>query len=325
MKKILLLSMAMMFGVFVLSVGSASAQLPQEPPVGIASEEDSEEPSVGFASALISEDMQRQIKLMSVLMNGMVQTPGFLDDFHRENVNSDEMGGITPEQLEQFRLLTLKKYEVFETEMREKFGGPGDITQDQLGGVAETLASMFPKINDTYRETMEEMFSAETVKQMDTISFQAFGGVFGGALSVGNLATLNLTDEQKEMAAKIVEQQNRERIELMYSIRINVRPEEGQDMEKLMKDMLDEIIALTRRGQQEIEKLLTPAQKRLADELMAAAPEKYRFLNDFLDNRPWRLNGTRWQPGDGPPPNLNNYPGEMRRERVPGVRQFPGN
>jgi len=281
--------------------------------------------SGGNALSQPSEEIQEQRQLMSAIMTGMMPTPIFLGDFRRGHNNLDETGDATPEQFREFSLKINEKFSVFGEEMRKKFGGPGDTTHEQLGDVAETMASVFPKANDVYREVMKETFSAEAVKRMNILSFQAYGGVFGGALNVENLAPLNLTDEQKEKAANIVEKLNRERIELVLSAEINMRSDEGQDIEAIMKETMDKLVSITRRGQNEIEALLTPEQKKRAEELMVDVPEQYRFLNDYLAKRPWRLDESSWKPGDGAPPNLENHPGEMRLERVPPDRPFPGN
>jgi hypothetical protein len=105
-------------------------------------------------------------------------------------------------------------------------------------------------------------------------------------------------------------------------VQIDRKP--GEELnEELIKETIEKIVSLTRRGQREIEALLTPEQKKRAEELMAEVPEKYRFLSEYLNNRPWRLDESNWKPGDGPPPNLENYPGEMRPERTPKDRPFP--
>jgi hypothetical protein len=192
-----------------------------------------------------------------------------------------------------------------------------------VGEVAETISTFIPQINEISKKAMKETLSAETIKRIDTDTFQRFGGVFGGALNVENLAALNLSAEQKEKAAAIVEKLNRERFELVFSMEVGRQSaDEGPDLGK-MKELTEKLISLTRRGQWEIEAMLTPEQRKLAGELMADVPEQYRFLNDYLANRPWRLDESRWKPGDGAPPNLENYPGEMRPERTPGERTFP--
>ena len=65
---------------------------------------------------------------------------------------------------------------------------------------------------------------------------------------------------------------------------------------------------------------------KLAKEIIAETPDKLRFMSDYLKDRPWRLDESTWNPGDGAPPDLENYPREMRkkRDRDPNAPRVPG-
>ena len=197
------------------------------------------------------------------------------------------------------------------------------MTREQISNLAESVASHLTKINEATRKTMKEALSAETVEQLDILAFHKYGGMFGGALNANNLTVLNLTGEQREKAAKIAEKVNSELYDVFYSSMQNRNPSGELDDETFL-EIVEKMVSLTRRGQREIEALLTVEQKKLADELMAEVPEKYQFLSEYLNNRPWRLDESNWKPGDGAPPNLENYPGEMRPKRTPREgRSFP--
>ena len=241
-----------------------------------------------------------------------------------QNIDKEQMG-ITDEQMHSLEVKMEEALRPLAEEMQKKYGrNPREFVQDKIGEIVESVSTLMPKMNEIYRTAMNDTLSVETIKRIDTVAFQKFGGVFGGALNVENLVALNLSTEQKEKAANIVEQLNRERFEFIISLEMNREP--GLDLDKV-EEINEKIVSLTRRGQREIEALLTPEQKKLAEELMAAVPEQYRFLNDYLKNRPWRLDESNWKPGDGVPPNLENHPGEMRPERPNtggGGRAFPG-
>jgi len=289
-KSLLLLSIALVLHVCVLSAGKASAQP--------------------------SDELMQQQKLIQTIMDGSL-TPRFL-----QPLLGDEMV-IPPEQNADFHKKMSEAIMPFEEGLQKEFGNPGNFKREQLSDLAEAVTGLAQKVNDLSRKVMKETFSTETVTRIDELAFQQYGGLFGGALNVDNLAPLHLSDEQREKAAQIVEKLNRERFELAFSLEIESQSGEEPDVEK-MKEAVEKIISLTRRGQGEIETLLTDAQKKRAAELMAEVPEKYRFLSDYLTNRPWRLDESNWKPGDGAPPNLENYPGEMRPERPPNGRPFPG-
>ena len=117
-------------------------------------------------------------------------------------------------------------------------------------------------------------------------AFQEFGGIFGGALAVENLAPLDLTAEQKEKVVKVVEKVNRERFELFHAWQMEMRkPEADLDLE-IVQETIDKIVSLTRGGQKEIETILTDEQKRRAEELMADVPEEICLLSDYLIEHP---------------------------------------
>ena len=290
MRKLLpLLLIVVVFGVFMLSSGNASAQP--------------------------SDEMQKQMQLVQTLTQGAMSGPNLIWFADKERM------GISDEQLRSYSVKMREAIRPLQEEIEKKVGNPDGLRQEEIGDVAESVSTLMPKMNEIYRTAMNETFTAETIKRIDTVTFQRYGGVFGGAMNIENLAVMNLSAEQKEKIAKIDEQFNRERFELIFSLRVG----DVHDHEEKIREITDKIISLTRRGQREIEALLTPEQEKLAEKLMADVPEQHRFLNDFLKNRPWRLDESRWQPGDGAPPNLENYPGEMRPERKPGERTFPGN
>ena len=274
-----------------------------------------------LAAQPTEEDM-RQMQLVQNVMEGMMPGPRMFT----QGIGSAEQRkklGISEEQWHQINDKMMEAAKPFEKEMREKFGnGPNDISPNQLGEAAEVMVGILPKFDEISDKVMRETLSAETIKRIETASFQKYGGTFGGALSVKNLAPLNLSAEQKEKAQQIIDKLNRERLELAFSL--DMKPQDGQTPD--FAGVAEKIISLTRRGQREIEALLTPEQKKLAEELMADIPKEYRFLNDYLANRPWRLDESNWKPGDGPPPTRENWPGEERRpERPRGERVFPDN
>ena len=305
MRKSLLLLLAVVLYVCVPAWGNASAQPPEVQAMGPMSEE------------------MEQMGVMSTIAEGMMKSE-FLQSVMLFPVDADEMG-ITREQIENMReKLAEAQMVLIITEVQKKFGEgpPPDITSETIADIVEIFNEVIPKINDAARKAMADTLSAETVKRLDVLAFQTSGGVFGGALNVDNLAPLNLSDEQKEKAAQIVEKLNRERLELFFLMDIDIKPGEEPDAEK-MKETLEKVVSLTRRGQGEIEALLTDEQKKLAAQLMAEVPEKYRFMSDYLAKRPWRLDESNWKPGDGVPdyPNPNR---EVTPERTDG-RPFPGN
>ena len=265
-----------------------------------------------------SEEMMQQGRLLETIIQGGT-SPRFIQhlDLDEAGITFKQMGDLS-DSIGKTLMLLDEEYGI-----REKIGRvTSDMSRDQLSNLAEFTAAFLPKVNDATRKVMNETLPAETVNRLDVLAFHKFGGTFGGALNVDNLAPLGLTDEQREKAVQIVEKLNRERYELFFSIQIGRKPGEEVD-EELLKETIEKMISITRRGQREIEALLTVEQKKLADELMAEVPEKYRFLSEYLNNRPWRLDESNWKPGDGPPPNLENYPGEMRPERTPKDRPFP--
>jgi len=290
-KSFVLLSLALVLCVCTLSWGKASAQPSDD--------------QLLIPYLIEGSDMQAQIN-------------AFMMD--------EELGeiGITQEQRVVMREKMAEIFnEVFIAGMEKQFGEwPPAITRENFGDVTDFYVPLTLKLNDAARKALTDTLHAETVKRLDIHAFQKLGGVLGGALNVDNLATLNLTDEQREKVTKIAEKLHRERSELMFSVMIDRKPGEVPDEE--MKEMHEKIVSLARRGQGEIEALLTDAQKKRAAELMAEVPEKYRFMSDYLANRPWRLDESNWKPGDGAPPNLENYPGETRPERPPSGRPFPG-
>ena len=236
--------------------------------------------SGGDAFSQPSEEVQQQIiQLNLTLMQGTMLGPEIFWGIDKEQLR------ITDEQIVSLRMKMNEAIRPFEEELRNKFGNPGDLTQERISDIAETMSMIVPKANEIYRNTMNETFSAETIKQIDTVAFQRFGGVFGGALNVENLSALDLSDEQKEKAAKIIDQLNRERFGFAFSTTTNRMAKGEADLEELLEEMKEKseaIVSITRRGQREIEALLTPEQKKLADELMAEVPEKYRFLSEYL-------------------------------------------
>jgi len=269
-------------------------------------------------SKMPTEKATQPMQLMQNIMEGVMPGPQM---FTREE--DREKLGVSEEQMVQFNKRMMEAFEPFNKEMREKFGdGPSDLSPEKRGEAAEVMTNMMTKANDISDKIMREVLPAETIKRIETASFQKNGGTFGGALNVKNLTPLNLSAEQKEKAWQIIDKLNRERFELAFSL--DAKPQDGQEPD--IKGTLEKIISLTRRGQREIEALLTPEQKKLAEELMADIPEEYRFLNDYLANRPWRLDESNWKPGDGPPPTMENWPGEEHRpERPRGERVFPEN
>ena len=265
------------------------------------------------------EEMQQMsgVQLLENVMEGMMPGPQML----QSNQEERDRLGITKEQWNQFNEKMVEAFEPFEREM-EKFGDSfSDISPGRLGEAAEAMTKILGKADEVADKVMRDNFPAETIKRIETASFQKYGGAFGGALNVKNLAPLNLSAEQKEKARQIIDKLNRERLELVLSLDANPRNGQGPDV----VGITEKIVSLTKRGQREIEDLLTPEQKKQAEKLMADIPEEYRFLNDYLANRPWRLDESSWKPGDGPPATKENWPGETRPERPRGERVFPEN
>ena len=266
------------------------------------------------------EDIQR-IQLLQNVMEGMMPGPQMFTRGGDRDEQREKLGVSEEQMIEIFEGMR-EAAEPFEKELREKFGdNHHDISPEKRGEAAITLTKMLVELDEVANKVMREALPEETIKRIDMASFQKYGGTFGGALNVKNLAPLNLSDEQKEKAQQIIDKLNRERLELVISLDAN--PQDGQEPD--IKGITEKIISLTRRGQREIEALLTPEQKKLVEQLMADIPTEYRFLNDYLANRPWRLDESNWKPGDGPPPTMENWPGEMRPERPRGERVFPEN
>ena len=297
-KSLTLLWIAVVFCIFALSGGNVFSQLSEE-----------------------SEEIIQHGQLLRAMLRGG-SAPMFF-----ECLDLDEKE-IIQGRMDDLRDSIQKSIKPYAEKIDEAIGrGPiSKMTREQISNLAESVASHLTKINEATRKTMKEALTAETVEQLDILAFHKFGGTFGGALNADNLTVLNLTGEQREKAAKIAEKVNSELYDVFYSSMQNRNPSGELDDETFL-EIVEKMVLLTRRGQREIESLLTPGQKRLAEELMADVPEQYRFLNDFLKNRPWRLDESSWKPGDGAPPNLENYPGEMRLERSNtggGGRVFPG-
>jgi len=185
-KLISILLIAVVFCVFVLSGGNAFSQP--------------------------SEEMLKQVRLMQTLMEGIALGPDIFQDIDKEQM------GITDEQIDSLRTKMMESLQPLAEEMQKKYGrNPNEFAQDKIGEIAEVLSTLVPKANEIYRTVMDDTLSAETIKRIDTASFQKFGGVFGGTLNVENLAALNLSADQKEKSTRIVEQLNRERFELLFS------------------------------------------------------------------------------------------------------------
>ena len=279
-------------------------------------------PLVAQSEMPSEEEAMRQMQLIQNVMEGMMPGPQMFTRGGKDSEERREKLGVSEEQMQKISEGMREAAESFQKEMSEKFGNHHDLSPEKRGEAAEALVGMLPKLDEVSDKVMRETWSVETIKRIETVSFQKYGGTFGGALNVKNLAPLNLSDEQKAKAKQIVSKLNRERLELIFSL--DAKPQDGQMPD--IAGITEKIISLTRRGQREIEALLSPEQKKLAEELMADVPEEYRFLNDYLANRPWRLDESSWNPGDGPPPTMENWPGEMRPERSPrGERVFHEN
>ena len=278
---------------------------------------------VGLTCPLAAQPSERdmQMSLMNDVMEGMMPGPQMFTRGENRDKQREKLG-VSEEQMQKIFEGMREAAELFQKEMSEKFGNHHDLSPEKRGEAAEVMVGMLSKLDEVSDKIIRETLSAETIKRIETTSFQKYGGTFGGALNVKNLTPLNLSAEQKEKARQIVDKLNRERLELIFAL--DAKPQDGQEPD--IAGITEKLISLTRRGQREIEALLTPDQKKLAEELMADIPEEYRFLKDYLANRPWRLDESNWKPGDGPPPTMENWPGEERRsERPRGERPFPGN
>ncbi|MDR1383024.1 MAG: hypothetical protein LBJ67_04130, partial [Planctomycetaceae bacterium] len=263
---------------------NVAAQLNEQPPGGI------------------SEEDWQQTRLMGGIAQGMAPPSISLMLIDSEARKS---WGITQEQTDKLEKKLTEMMQPLGEELEKKYGNFEKLSLEKANEVAKDYSQMLKKVNEMSQTLMKETFSEETIQQFNKYNFQQLGGTYGGALSVDNLATLHLTDEQKEKANAIVEKLNKERLPLIFQM-------EGTE---LNKEVLDKIVSLTIRGQKEIEALLTPEQMKLAKEIMAETPDKLRFMSDYLKTRPWRLDESTWKPGDGAPTDLENYPREMRKQR----------
>ena len=165
-------------------------------------------------------------------------------------------------------------------EFQEKFGDLDNSSGDRQGEVSEFMAASGHKVYEATWNFIRETLPAETVEEMEILTFQQSGGVFGGTRFVENLAPLRLTAEQKENVEKIIEKLFPEYFELLVSLDM-MEP----DLEAV-RETLEKMVSLLRGGQQEIEAILTDEQKQRAEELMADVPEGIRFLSDYLKNHP---------------------------------------
>jgi Spy/CpxP family protein refolding chaperone len=257
--------------------------------VGVSGCTDSAQPSPEELEILkeLAEGIQ-QAQFSATLLMGMVLYPTFfLED-----------AGASREQIDEVN----EKQQIIFDELHERTPLLENSTPAQK---IERWMAMLPQRNEAMRNVWKESFSEEVVKQIDTLIFQNFGGVFGGALNVNILATLELTDEQYEKVAAIIEELNRERFELHFSRKklnvpvdfdkmkdnkgwkeFNDNWKEIKENLENMKEVNEKMVTLTRRGQKEIEALLTDEQKKRAEELMADVPEKYRFMKNYLEKHP---------------------------------------
>ncbi|MDR1492944.1 MAG: hypothetical protein LBT05_09515 [Planctomycetaceae bacterium] len=269
----------------------------------------------------IDPEEWRQVQLMGTMMQGMsspILSLRFIDGETQKNL------GITQEQMREILKKSQETFQSYEEEIQKKYGSPKNFSMEKTPEIAEDLSKMMKKVNEISQNLMKETFSEDAMQKIDQYKFQQFGGTFSGALSVTNLATLHLTDEQKEKANAILEKLNKERFPLILQMGKEISQTEKNPA--LINELLDKIISQTIRGQKEIETLFTPEQMKLADEIMAETPDNMRFMSNYLKNRPWRLDESSWKPGDGAPPDLENYPREMRkrRDRDPNAPRVPG-
>ena len=252
MRKLLLSFTAVMFFAFATDVGRASAQeLP-----------DAELRTLGDA-----------------LLDGMGMPRFFRHVVYPVGDSREEYpGGATREQMEECLLDISDAIHPLNVELEEKIS-LSTISHDQLGELAEAMTAQLPKTNEAVWKVMKETLPAKTVEQIEIQAFQHSGGIFGGALAIENLSPLDLTAEQREAVEKIVEERNRERIELFLGIS---GPSPKFAAAEEVREILEKVISLTRDGQREVELLLTDEQKQRAEELMADVPERIRVLSDYL-------------------------------------------
>ena len=256
-KPLPLLSVVIMFCVFILS--------------GCWSEEE--------------EEMMQAIHLLSILNARNVFEPVIFLNIDKERT------GMTDEQARLVQTKIKESLIPFEEELQEKFGNFGDFKRDQLGDMVEAALKNLSRTNEITRQIIKETLPADVIKRLENDMFRGFGGVFGGALNAENLAPLDLTDEQREKAAQIVEKLDRERLELIFLLFMSIDKKAGEepdlaDVLGKFRELNEKVISITRRGQREIEALLTAEQKKRTEELMADVPERYRLLTDYLKNHP---------------------------------------
>ena len=264
----------------------------------------------------VDQELLRRERLNDTLIQGMAPESFFLNETVLEAMQSADV--VTREQRQRISQKMEELQQTFIVEMQKVMESPSQLRPENYQDVANHLGIVMTKISHESHQAIKENFRPEKWEAAAKSDFQQFGGTFGGALRTSHLDVLELSEEQKAKTDEIVEKLNQERFLLVLAMR------DTEDSIEKLRELTDKLISITRRGQKEIESLLTPEQLEKAKQLMADIPEEFRLFNDYLQNRPWRLDESNWKPGDGPPPNLENYPGEKRPERKPKIRMFPG-
>lgn len=168
-----------------------------------------------------------------------------------------------------------------------------------------------------YRERIEQTVPDDVLSKARTLNFQAMGGLDSPFLNMDMLKTLDLDDAQTEKAQKILKDMEAERaqqleeglalVEKAVSLGRNMSSEERKALEEEGRAMLSRTAALHRKLGDNLRTILTDAQKKKAENLMATRPSflgplprEMRGEGSDTDNT-YQPGENSWQPGQGAP------------------------
>jgi len=196
--------------------------------------------------------------------------------------------------------------------------------------VQAELQKEFEMLNQTINERIEGIVTLEQKTKARTLVFQSIGGVDSPLINMDTLATLNLTNEQREKAkATFNEMEAERRAQMEESLKliekavekggVNMSPEDRRAIEEEGRAIQSKILATGKKLGDQLRTHLTQEQLDLAKRLMADRP-------GFLPPLPRQTWGKimesyvpgldSWRPGQGAPKELTE-----ERKRKP----FPSN
>ena len=180
------------------------------------------------------------------------------------------------------------------------------------------------------RGRLDQISTPEQKEKVKKLSFQAFGGLDSPFVNEEMISTLNLSDEQKEKAAALfteTEKERREVLEAGLKLAEKAVALGGPRMSQEDRDRLNQegdalqgrVLASGKKLGSKIREFLTDAQKKQADQLMAERPSYLGKLPPGMqpqeNDSEWKPSDSSWRPGQGV--------AEPSQRRDPGSRRFP--